>query len=184
MHECTRAHTNTHGCTITRPTYAAILKAHSPSWYLVLHMHARTHISRTHAHIACFPPKHSQYANPAWKLERRRRGASFASTGHVPWQPHPDCQPVRWDMCGTLTQWQRSYWSSDLIKKGGTCILALSGTPRASFIYKQPYRHRVILHYWSCDTVTSAVCWSFSPQTLTGYDRDQQSQIRTKNLWG
>lgn len=108
------------------------------------HMHACAHM-----HIACFPPKHSQYANPAWKLERRRRGASFASTGHVPWQLPPDCQPVRWDMCGTLTQWQRSYRSSDLIKKGGACILALSGPLRASFICKQPCRHRVILHYWS-----------------------------------
>lgn len=107
------------------------------------HMHACAHM-----HIACFPPKHSQYANPAWKLERRRRGTSFASTGHVPWQPHPDCQPVRWDMRHTdpmaeiiLEQWPD--------KERGACILALSGTLHASFISKQPYRHRVILHYWS-----------------------------------
>lgn len=119
-------------------------RAHKHTWlhnntpYLCCYLKSPFHLlisgsayACAHAHIvnacmracACFPPKHSQYANPAWKLDRRRRGASFASTGHVPWQPHPDCQPVRWDMFGTLTQWQRSYWSGDLIKKGGLASL-------------------------------------------------------------
>lgn len=158
----TRARTSTHGCTITCPTSSVTSKAHSPSWYLPVNIHVHTHLSQTytraHTHIACYPPKHSQHVNPAWKLV----------TGHVPWQPHPDFEPVRWDMCGTLTQWQRSYWSSDLIKKGGLASLP-SLAPKA-------------LKTQSNLAFLSVMLWLFPLKILTGHDQDQQSQIRTRNL--
>lgn len=57
----------------------------SPSQYACAHASIANIHACTQTHIACYPPKHSQHVNPAWKLE----------TGHVPWQPHPDFEPVR-----------------------------------------------------------------------------------------
>lgn len=118
---CTPARTHTHGCTITCPTSSVTSKAHSPSWYLILYVHVDTHRPQTHTHTHCLSPTKTFSACESC-LETRKGGISFAPTGHVPWQLHPDREPVGWDMCGTLTQWQRSYWSSDLITKEGLLL--------------------------------------------------------------
>lgn len=145
------------------------------------HACAHASIASRYTHIACFPPEDSQHANPAWKLEGRRKGGvSFASTGHIPWQRHPDCEPVRLDMCGTLTQWQRSYRGSGPMKKGALASLPSLTRHMLTSVKESPK-----------DTEQPCVCvlhiavslvgpCGFSPGILTRHSHDKQSQKRTK----
>lgn len=73
------------------PYFPFNLKSPSPPRYLALARAALAH----------------KHVDPARILGAKAGGrASSASTGRLPWQPHPHCQPVGLDVCGTLTQWQ------------------------------------------------------------------------------
>lgn len=76
-----------------RPTFSVTLTKPLSTISLAIHVCARASVAHTHVHMhgqsnmARFPPK--QWANSAWK-PRWEEGYSFASTGHFPWQLHPD----------------------------------------------------------------------------------------------
>lgn len=91
------------------------------------------------------------------------------------------CEPVRRDTCGTLTQWQRSSWSSDPIKKQGVCV-GVGGKLKSCLLWhfscqtesrKSPWRSRATLY------ILIFVSLSCFPK-LMGHDLDKQSMIRTE----
>lgn len=79
VHVHARVCSNTHGCTIKRPTFSVTLKTtlflislitYFPHVYVPVHACISM---RRQMHIACYPPK--QQASSAWKLSDGRRGA-------------------------------------------------------------------------------------------------------------
>lgn len=102
MYPRTHKHTWLHNNT---PYFPLNLKKPILPLDILLPIYTCTRISHTHA---CW------ILPGYWKEEG---WCSLVTTGHVPWQLHPACEPVR-DTCSTLTQWQRSHWS-DPIKKWG-----------------------------------------------------------------
>lgn len=87
------------------------------------------------------------------------------------------CEPVRGDVRGTLTQWQRSSGSSDPIKKQGEGVevlssLALLMSNRAKEKPPEDPESCCICFYF-----VSLTCFSLK---LRGHDLDQQSVIRTE----
>lgn len=90
------------------------------------------------------------------------------------------CEPVRRDMCGTLTQWQRSSRSSDPIKKQGEGVEALSSLALLMSNWAKAIQSHVVFTSILCHSI--AFLW-------TAHDLDQQSTIITEEAdttdsWG
>lgn len=94
------------------------------------------------------------------------------------------CEPVRRDTCGTLTQWQRSSWSSDPIKKqggvggwgaGGVEALSSLALLMSNWAKEKPLKiqSNVVCTYLH-------VTLLLSPEVNGRHDLDIQSRIRTE----